>query len=335
MREMVDKFFDERLEKIFASEVEDERKRNFTLENIFGFSNEDLQHLFSHLPVQDKRVATVGSSGDQVLNAIDYGAKEVTFIDGNPYAIPAVELKLSAIKNLSYDEFMEYWTHDGLLNHKFYSKISHDLSEDTKMFWETLLLETGDAGKEVLERFSHAGSFRRTNKLDIKPFPIMAYGSEFYRDPKRYNELKAKMPQCKVECIHADLSQFGQVLHGKYDAILLSNIFDYVDKKEFCKIVKDLEQNCLAEGGKMQLHYDLIGSSNEAYNTFKKYLIGKKIREYSMIDIVYSTLQSKDSGLVNIYNKDVPNIDSRDMKEIAKFEEENDILLTETFVLEK
>ena len=79
------------LEKFFAKELElnyyyvqnDINRReknvkiNFAVESVYPFTNENLYELFQQLNVDGGLVATVGSSGDQMLAALLYGAKKV------------------------------------------------------------------------------------------------------------------------------------------------------------------------------------------------------------------------------------------------------------------
>ena len=58
-------------------------KINFAIETVYPFTNENLLELFKQLNVKGKTVATAGSSGDQMLAALLFGAKNVTLIDGN------------------------------------------------------------------------------------------------------------------------------------------------------------------------------------------------------------------------------------------------------------
>ena len=75
---------------LFTSEIENYYKYlvysqsgNKTTEKAYSFTNECLETFFNsdYIDVNGKRVLTVGSSGDQALNAIYYGAKSVDVVD--------------------------------------------------------------------------------------------------------------------------------------------------------------------------------------------------------------------------------------------------------------
>ena len=120
-------------EKVFEREEKGTNpKSNSTTRRIFPFTNENLDEVFYGKRLKGKRIATVGSSFDQALQAILHGCKDITHLDANPLSQPYAELKLSAIKNLTFDEFVDFFDADNMLDHKYYQKISHDLSEYNK-----------------------------------------------------------------------------------------------------------------------------------------------------------------------------------------------------------
>ena len=70
---------------------------SFTTENIAGYMNE--------LDLTDKKVITVTGSSDHIINVILKGCTDITTFDINPLTKYYMDLKLSAIKELSYKEF--------------------------------------------------------------------------------------------------------------------------------------------------------------------------------------------------------------------------------------
>ena len=69
----------------------------FTTENIAGYINE--------FDLENKRLLTVGSSSDQVINASLKNTKDVTLIDINPYTKYYFYLKVASLRSLNKDEF--------------------------------------------------------------------------------------------------------------------------------------------------------------------------------------------------------------------------------------
>ncbi|MBQ8451371.1 MAG: DUF3419 family protein [Clostridia bacterium] len=207
------------------------------------FSNENLTEYFSHVDVKNKKVATVGSSGDQVFNLLYYGCKDITLMDRSLFFEQFVELKKAAIKNLSYIEFMEYIT-GKIFDVKIYQKISHDLNKRAQVFWDFLFLNHDEIEHVIPNIFQHGGYCLNG-----------AAGSEFYCKEESFNALKEilKSNDYKINYVTSDLSDFSQRLgNNQFDLIMLSNIYDHVSGNVFFKSVNSLLNNNLNENGKIQ-----------------------------------------------------------------------------------
>lgn len=260
------------LEQILAIDYVDEKdKINTTTEYAYPFSNEPLYKEFEHLDFKGKSVATVGSSGDQLLTAIFGGAKKVTLIDGCQIAQPIVELKIAAIKNMDYFEFMDYWEELDVLNYNVYSKISHCLSDKSKLFWDTLILDYIDDISELKYKLFH---------LPVKETLYYACNSFIYDNEDNFKILKKKLEKCGIKFITTEFHNFDKKLKGKYDYIFLSNIYDYVKSDEYYEVVNKLYKNNLNEKGKMQIDFqfgkyrekqygaDLMDMLNHLHNAY-------------------------------------------------------------------
>lgn len=236
------------------------RRPNCVEECCFEFSNERLQEYMPKLNLESKRVATVGSSGDQLLNAIYYGAKNITLVDGNPYSRAYIEYKIALIRNLCFDDFNEVYILDNheLFNYKTYSRISHDLSIPVRQFWDKIILEQPNS-IDV-----HAPSaYKIFNAL--MTYGIMEFSGDFYRCENQYNQLQAKLLQnnYNIDYVYSEFDEFANNLEGTFDAIILSNIYDYVDDEEFATHVRKLYDTKLNPGGKIQAQYELVGKAGE------------------------------------------------------------------------
>ncbi len=240
----------------------------------FGYSNENLAGVFNHiLSKRNKldRVALVGSSGDQVLNALYYGAKDVTLVDGNPMSESVTELKMAYVKNLPYEEFIKIWENnyfdgeytkrvpkdrfENLLNTGNYAKVSHSLNDNSKAFWDNIMLNIDD--KETLDII--ATIFKEYTFSVVSQGKIIPHssGSSFFKNKSEYRRLQNILNKgdYKIDYITAHLEDFPKVLEGKFDLIALSNIYDYVRSEDFNRVVDNLSENSLKEGGVIQLYY--------------------------------------------------------------------------------
>ena len=75
---------------------------------IYPFTNEKLKIIFKYLDLSN-RILTVTSSGDQSLFAILNGATKIDCFDKNKLAKYFSELKIAAIKSLSYKQFKKFY----------------------------------------------------------------------------------------------------------------------------------------------------------------------------------------------------------------------------------
>ena len=81
-------------------------------EDIFPFTTENIAGYIDYFDLQDKSLLTVGSSGDQIINAAFKGAKDITLLDINPYAKYYYYLKAAGILELNLTDFNEFFRYN-------------------------------------------------------------------------------------------------------------------------------------------------------------------------------------------------------------------------------
>lgn len=270
--------YDMAYEKLFMPEIYDDCF-NYTTGKAFAISNEQLAKIFARLNLSNKKVLTVGSSGDQAINAILRGSKDITIIDANIFARYFIEYKLAVIKIFDFKTFNEIFIKHDFFEWHIYAKISHLLSPQVKQFWDTLMLD--------LDTDSYSSSF---NARAIKDKMLMIdhndRHSKFYRNEKTYNMLQQLLNQgnITIQFITAEFSKFPTVLKCKYDFIYLSNIYDYYahNRHSFSKIVDMLYERNLNPNGKIVANYDFDRVSSFAPSHLGKHKITtKEILRYS------------------------------------------------------
>lgn len=248
----LEKFFSRELELKHYSQQNDINRReknvgmNFAVEKVYPFTNENLYQLFSQLNIKGKSVAAAGSSGDQVLAALLFGAKNVTLVDGNLYSKHFIDYKFAAIKNLPYEEFKKnFIDSNNYFDFEIFKQISHDLDADSLTFWGTIYSNINDAS-EIRKRIA--------NDNNQRPKTDFLYKEEIYQLLQEILEKKEFDLNFEI----AEFNDFPKVLTGKYDAILLSNIFQYVNGDDYIRVVSELQEK-LNLNGKIQLNYDFPG----------------------------------------------------------------------------
>ena len=228
---------------------------NMTAERVYPTSNEFLTEVFTRFNMVGKRVATVGSSGDQMLSALLQGSNDIVIIDANPYTRAFVEYKMAAIASLEYKDFVGVMGTPEFLSWETYAKISHCLSNDVRQFWDTLMIEqeqTNDE-KEVFDTF-------RLSRNLTHSYPFFK-SCKFYNDEDEYLKLQniLRVGKFNLDFINADLFDFPEKLDGTFDYIFLSNIYDYnrigYEGEQFEKTIQRLYDDKLNPGGTMQVAY--------------------------------------------------------------------------------
>ena len=245
---------------------------NQTINKAYSFSNEKMQDIFKHLNVRGKKVLTVGSSGDQAINAFYYGAKDITVIDANLFTKYYTEYKIAAIKNLSFENFRQYFVvMECPFAKEVYQKIFQDLDVDCQTFWATIFLNDSN------DPFNQNIYDAIADRIDCNTSEI---GSSFYNNPVLYKRLQKMLRESspKISYINAEFSDFPTATQEKYDIILLSNIFKYTEDS-FKEVVTKLYQNNLSNGGKIQLHYNYL---NYEPNRFPILFPDKKTEEIQL-----------------------------------------------------
>ena len=182
----------------------------FTTENIAGYMND--------LDLTGKRVITVTGSSDHIINSILKGCLNITTFDINPLAKYYMDLKLAAIKELSFDEFLKFLLND--TNETFSLNIIKklDMNEESKTFW-----------LKELEKYNNDGSkLRNSNLFNLKYFDAQnKIDCNLYLNKKNYDIIKNKLNSVKIEFVEFNLKDLK--INGQYDYMFLSNISDYIE----------------------------------------------------------------------------------------------------------
>ncbi|MGN1371752.1 MAG: DUF3419 family protein [Candidatus Coprovivens sp.] len=100
---------------VLAQKIISRSEFNFGCENtfhnssaIYRFSNERLQDYGEYF-VNKNKVLSVISSGDQILNAILNGVKDIDAFDISVFPKYFLYLKIGAIKSLSREEYLNFF----------------------------------------------------------------------------------------------------------------------------------------------------------------------------------------------------------------------------------
>ena len=182
----------------------------FTTENIAGYMNK--------LDLTDKKIMTVTGSSDHIINAILRGSLNITTFDINPLTKYYMDLKLSAIKELSYNEFLDFLLYDTekSFSYEIISKLKMD--DKSKIFWLKELANNDDDGLRM----------KHSNLFNLKYFDIQnKIDCNLYLNQKNYDIIKDRLELVKIIFIESNLKDLK--IDENYDYMFLSNISDYIN----------------------------------------------------------------------------------------------------------
>ena len=195
--------------------------------SIYPFTSENIAGYMKDLDLTGKKVITVTGSTDHILNAILQGATEITTFDINPLTKPYMDLKISALKNLSYEDFIKFLLFESNMNLDYNIILSLDMSNESKMFW-----------LEQLSTFKNNGNELRNSSLfNTKYFnPNSKLWQNLYLEKSKYNLLKQQIKEANITFINASLNDLK--IDENFDYMFLSNISDYLSLMYSCDTLR-------------------------------------------------------------------------------------------------
>lgn len=220
----------------------------FTTENISGYINK--------FNLEDRSLLTVGSSGDQVINAILYDCKDITLYDKVLQSRYYFYLKCAGLLCLTKDEFLaffkyrefhviKYGDNADVFNKKTYNKIKDTLrllDYESYIYYDELF--NTFTGLTIRKTLFETDEFR--TDLIIKHNPYL-------KSELDYSEAKEKIKKVRPKFIYDNIFNISD--QNKYDNIWLSNIATWLnDEKQIIKLV-DKTEKCLNENGKLMISY--------------------------------------------------------------------------------
>ena len=221
---------------------------------IYPFTTENIAGYIDYFDFDDKSLLTVGSSGDQILNAFYNGARDITLFDINEYAKYYVYLKIAAILSLSYKEFKAFFFRHGLTpfvrNHHMFSP---ELYEKIKGNLRLLDYESFLFFDELFSLYEPTKIRERMFDDDEDRNVVIKGMNKYLQDEESYNKLQAIIRKISFRYINGNI--FEEDVNGKYDNIFLSNLCTIANLEQLKSLLQKLDRNNLNSGGSIQLGY--------------------------------------------------------------------------------
>lgn len=277
---------------------------------IYPFTTENISGYIDKFDLKNKSLLTLGSSGDQVINAALKGSKEQTVLDICPFTKYYFYLKKAALLTLNYEEFIKFFCYEGYPNTfennynafsiEIYDKIKlvlKELDKESFIFWDVLF-------KKFYAFKIRQGLFSK----DEDSFKFLKNMNLYLSDENMFNKSKLTIIDINPKFLTGDI--FKLKLDKKYDNIFLSNLCTYHSINELKKLINNLNTN-LSENGSMLIGYlyDTKRDSKykkswaEIYNLDKVFkILGNYITDFEsftgVMGLRFSDENIKDSAII-------------------------------------
>lgn len=220
---------------------------------IYPFTTENIKAYLPLFDLNNKSLFTVGSSGDQALNAILCGSKDIMVFDICPFAREYFYLKMAAIISLTRDEFLRFFCHKGYFKRIYYSndfdvklypiikETLRSISSEVEYFWN-----------EVFKKYGSGIVRKQLFSLDGNRREIIEEINYYLNSNLSYNELKNKVDKANVNFVQGDI--FADKVIGNFDNIFLSNLSSYYSLAQIRSLYDKMLPH-LNDDGQMMIAY--------------------------------------------------------------------------------
>ena len=192
---------------------------------MYIYATEMVSSYYKNLGLKGKRILSIVGSGDQVIDAYYFGAKEVVGFDINNRAFFILDLKFHAINTLSYREFLKFFgsnLDNGTLDFVIYQKIRNKLALKTKRFFDKIYQEFNNDGKKLFNsEYFRQRSMIKSSAVDI---------NHYLKNEKEYIKCGTILQDKTIQFLELDVNDIATTkeLKDKFDIINLSNVLNYL-----------------------------------------------------------------------------------------------------------
>lgn len=204
---------------------------------IYKMVNEDVSIYKDYLK-NSRRILSVISSGDQIIESITSEKKVIDCFDISKYPKYYLMLKLAALKALKKEDYVKLFiespltTLDEYYDDLYYENIRKNLNGIYKEYWDALFSHT--------DWYEIFGS--RLFQSDAMPNDFI-YKSLSYLKDENYYKLRKNIENAELNFYEGDIFTLVSSLTSKYDLVYLSNIIDYANKKDYKNLLSKFNLN--------------------------------------------------------------------------------------------
>lgn len=222
---------------------------------VYKISNERIQDYEKYLRKRKKVLSVIGS-GDQILNCILNGTKNIDAFDISVFPKYFLELKMAAIKALTVDEYIDFFyevTNRDEVYEDMYYRIAVYLENDMCEFWDSLF--------NFFEWKEIYNSTMFSSEPNIASNAINQ--NKFLQSEEEYNRLREELDNVKITYYEGDILELSSYLRDSYDLVYLSNIVYYCNKGKYREMLGNL--NLTDKGISLTYFYKMQGHAMEYF----------------------------------------------------------------------
>ena len=183
------------------------------------------------------------------MNAIKEGCKDITVVDICPFTKEYYELKKAALLTLSLEEFLNFFSYEKKDTSSM-KKIEEALSlEESYLFWKSL---STSFPKEKIQK--------KLFTRDEYPIEVIQKINPYLKDEDSYKKTQEEISSISPTFIEGDILRHPY--ERQFDAIWLSNIFDYKGNQFSARQIHQFTDN-LSDEGLLLLYYLYYTSHQE------------------------------------------------------------------------
>lgn len=242
---------------------------------LYPFTTENIAAYMPYLDMANKKALMLGSSGDQALNAMLFGCKDIKILDMCPFTEDYYNLKKAAIEVLTRDEFLDFFSYNSagvnlnmreIFNKNTYARIHEVLKSNN--------LEAAYFWNYLFNKYRSLKIRKRLFQLDLCAVNQKTTFNAYLKDAEHFNELKKRINNSNVTFENANI--FNAKINGSFDIINISNILDYYGYESIYHLIQRLSKS-LTENGKIALYLyatekDKLSTGMENYEDIDKLL---------------------------------------------------------------
>ena len=202
---------------IVANKYFDNKSRYNDTSIIYRGTNECVSSYIKYL-INKKRILSVIASGDQILNSILVGSKDIVGFDISRFPKYYLELKIAAIKVLNKEEYIKFFVgdRDELLNVDIYDLIRKEMPSKYRMFWDSLF----DYFDPVLINESHLFSTEVVNrKINVR--------NNIFLQGENYLDLRRMLDKVHITYFNDNIFNLASNIE-RFNLVNMSSIIHYL-----------------------------------------------------------------------------------------------------------